>query len=928
MDYTLPIFDKYREWIRAARENNNKWEDIKYGLTGTEEGLKGFLDIQAKVNFWNIDEEAWMDIVNLQIAAEKNTVEAKYKRNQAILIDDKQDSNVSIPNSEKSAWQLYKSYLIDKGFDIEAVNDIERSSLRILRRLNIDTREMKPVKGLVIGNVQSGKTANMAALMAMAADWGWNMFIVLSGTIENLRQQTQRRLYNDLTNKSGNINWKCYEHLSKKSTYGQRAQDLRLEDGSSDRHFTVCLKNSTRLKNLIDWLQMDVNKQKQMKILVIDDEADQASINTADITTKERKAINKLMVNLVEGKNKNSKTIDSKYRAMNYIGYTATPYANILNEASDDSLYPRSFISTLSVSNQYFGPQQIFGAEGMDYDGLNIVREIDIDELESIKEIHNAERYSITSGLKKSICWFLCGSATMRYWGYKKPISMLVHTSQKQDHHGNVASVIDSWISSCDKEKLLILCEEIWKEETEKFTFENFKEQYPNYGISFEKINKYPQFSEIREEIKNIISIPIANIKLDEEGELEYHDGIHLCIDNCRNSGINEEGMYVRLAYPEGKRNPAPIFIVIGGATLSRGLTIEGLISTYFLRSVGQADTLMQMGRWFGYRKSYELIPRIWITEKTRRQFEFLSALDQELRDEIVHMDTMGHNPSEYGPKVKNTPMYSFIRITGKNKMQSATETSMNYSGAMNQTTVFDNNFDILSYNKNITVEFINSLGDSFKKSNCASNSLVWRGINYKLIFKELLMKIKFNGRNKVFNDIESVEKWIEKATNQGYLTDWNVVLSGREKASTDHGVQEFKCCKINKVERSRKKLNNETDIINIGALRAPIDLIADVDYEVLDSSTKELVDKYATRAVKDIRVNAGLSQTPQLIIYFIDKNSKGNGKLREDLNALEDIIGICINVPGGRRGTTYGETISIKFENTLFDNMGDVEDN
>lgn len=928
MDYTLPIFDKYREWMRLAKENDNEWKDIMYGLTGSEEGLKEFLENQKKYSFWNIDEKAWMDIVNLQIEAEKKTIEVKYKRKQAILIDDNQDSNVSIPCSEKSAWQLYKSYLLEQGFDSESVDDIERSTLKILRRLNSDTREMKPVKGLVIGNVQSGKTANMAALMAMAADWGWNMFIVLSGTIENLRQQTQKRLYNDLTNKSGTINWKCYEHLSKRCTYGQRTQDLRLEDSHSDRHFTVCLKNSTRLKNLIDWLQMDANKQKQMKILVIDDEADQASINTAEITKQERKAINKLMVNLVEGKNKNGKTIDSKYKAMNYIGYTATPYANILNEASDESLYPRSFISTLSVSNQYFGPQQIFGVEGMDYDGLNIVREIDIDELASIKEIHNGESFSITSALKKSICWFLCGSATMRYWGYKKPISMLVHTSQKQDHHGNVASIINSWISNYDKEKLLILCEEVWREETERFTFENFKEQYPNYGISFEKINKYPQFGEIREEIKNIISIPIANIKLDEEGELEYHDGIHLCIDNCRNSGINEEGMYVRLAYPEIKRNIAPIFIVVGGATLSRGLTIEGLISTYFLRTVGQADTLMQMGRWFGYRKSYELIPRIWITEKTKKQFEFLSALDQELRDEIVHMDTMGCSPSEYGPQVKNTPMYSFIRITAKNKMQSATETSMNYSGTTNQTTAFDNNLDTLSFNKNIAIDFINSLGPLFDESNCASNCLVWRGIDYNLIFKELLKKIKFNSRNKVFNDIDNVEKWIKKATNDGYLTNWNVVLSGVAKASTEESVQEFKYCKINKVKRSRKKQHNKEDILNIGVLRAPIDLIADVDYELLDSSVKELVDNYATSAAKTIRDNAGLSQTPQLIIYFIDKNSKGNSSLREDLNALEDVIGICMNVPGGRRGTTYGETISIKFENTLFDNMGDVEDN
>lgn len=104
--------------------------------------------------------------------------------------------------------------MIKGGFKEEIVDEMERTTLKILKRLSSDTTEMKPVKGLVIGNVQSGKTANMAALMAMAADWGWNMFIVLSGTIENLRQQTQNRLLNDL-NCQGNLNWNGLEHLSK-----------------------------------------------------------------------------------------------------------------------------------------------------------------------------------------------------------------------------------------------------------------------------------------------------------------------------------------------------------------------------------------------------------------------------------------------------------------------------------------------------------------------------------------------------------------------------------------------------------------------------------------------------------------------------------------------------------------------------------------
>lgn len=250
----------YRNRIKQARERGDEWETIS--LENDKEKLEKFIEQQRELNFWDITSEQWVDLVNLQKDAERNTIEIKYRTEQAMLMDEGQDSDVTIPQDERSSWQLYKKHLLDQGFKPKVVQNIEDTTLKLLRRLNNNTVDMEPIKGLVIGNVQSGKTANMAALMAMAADWGWNMFMVLSGTIENLRQQTQKRLFNDL-NKPGNINWRGLEHLSKKSTYGQRAQDLRFEEDSADRHFTVCLKNSGRLRKLIEWLQADPNKQNK-----------------------------------------------------------------------------------------------------------------------------------------------------------------------------------------------------------------------------------------------------------------------------------------------------------------------------------------------------------------------------------------------------------------------------------------------------------------------------------------------------------------------------------------------------------------------------------------------------------------------------------------------------------------------------------------
>lgn len=925
-DYSLPIYDKYRDWIKIAREKGIEWDKITYAMKSNLNELKEFLEDQKLKNWWDIDCDDWMQIATLEKEAEEQTKAIQYLDGHAMIHEEGQDNDVSIPKGEKSAWQLYKKKLMSQGFKTSVIDEMEKTTIKILRRLSSDTISKSPIKGLVIGNVQSGKTANMAALMAMAADWGWNMFIVLSGTIENLRQQTQKRLLNDL-NIPGTLNWRGLEHLSKKPSYGQRTQDLHFEEDSKDRHFTVCLKNAVRLRKLIQWMQSDPNKQRQMKILVIDDEADQAGINTADISTHERKAINRLIVNLVNGKNEKGEDTDIQYRAMNYIGYTATPYANVLNESGKESLYPRNFITTLGVSKEYFGPQQIFGADGGDYAGMDIVRIIDNHELNSIKDIHDGECFNIPDSLISAICWFLCGSAMMRYWELKKPVSMLVHTSQKQDHHQHIADFIHEWLET-DPEIVLKKCSEVWKYETERFSFKTFRKQYPDYDRKDEEISKYPQFEDIESEIRKLLK-DVRNIPLGEDGELEYHEGIHLCIDNCSNpKGINEDGMYVRLAYPDSPTiNTTPAFIVVGGATLSRGLTIEGLISSYFLRSVNQADTLMQMGRWFGYRKGYELLPRIWITSKTYDQFVFLSTLDQELREEIRYMDHMRINPSQYGPKIKNTPKYNFIKITAKNKMQSAKAADMDLSGSYSQTYLFHNDEKILKSNIVAVTKFIESLGKPEDRKLCnkhAENTLIWRNVPYNQIYS-MLKEYRAPKRLMVFNtdDIEGVAEWVNKMTSEGKLTNWNVVIAGIADKSY---VWKLPYGEIGKVKRTRKKNYHDKNIINIGVLRDPKDLIADVDLDGKDADLINDVEKFKAKDAKSIRNRAGLDMTPQLLIYMVNKYSKADSETnREDLKAPEDLVGLCLNIPGGKSGANYAAKITIRLENNLFDDNGDL---
>lgn len=928
MDYQLNNGKDYSRpsaWIDEARRRGEDWDLITFGKGIDGKELEKFLKNQQVCDWWpEMNIEEWKALVN-----EKKEIENRgkriYENSRACILTDPETivDNKGCPVNSDSCWLCYKKKLHDvRGFSQYDIDNIERASIEILNRLSSDTSKTLPVKGLVIGNVQSGKTANMGGLIAMAADYGWNMFIILSGTIDNLREQTESRLYDDLSSDDMRFSWHRITNPKKLSKSVDPVSKLKLGQKARERYLIVSLKQQTRLSNLLEWLHQDINAMSNLRILLIDDEADQASINTHK-EDKPRTKINRLIMDIVNCWNKNvenrkSNTFDGHYLAMNYICYTATPYANCLNENGEDSLYPRDFIDVLPTSEKYIGPDKMFESEEEYTENvLDIIRTIpSSDDKKTLKErelILNMALVDLDympTALQNSILWFLCSVAIFRYWGKKDPVSMLINISVKNEMHNKIDGLIRDWLLQ-KRSNLVFLCKELYEKETKRFTLSDFLSVMPNYDS---QVETYPLFENIRPYIEELISYEPQRIKLEEDDHYTYSRGIHLCIDNS-SSNISQTEVK-RIIYPSSSDNLdfATAFIVIGGNTLSRGLTLKGLVSSYFLRSSSQMDTLMQMGRWFGYRIGYELLPRIWMTDDINNKFKFMAGVERELRDTLFRMKA--ESPDNFKIAFRTHPKVSWLKLTDNSKMQSAVQCDMDFSAVLMQTFVFDTDIKTLESNMNITEKFINSLGHYDRESN-RNNGYVWSDVPFQVIKDGFLGegKYKFAETNStsLFQRFDLAIPWASEMTEKGVLGNWNIMVLGLTRGTQDesriwsipNGL------KITKINRSRLGSSKGKMQANIGALIDPRDGMADAKVKDIPSN--------ANLSAQEYRAAAKLESVPALIIYCIDKNSmpqKKNADLGDErrvpLGVDKDIIGIAMIIPP-TRNTTKQFYVTIK---------------
>jgi hypothetical protein len=919
-----PKFDCYRAYIELARRNGRQWDFLEHLNRSPEELDRWFLD-QEETHFWprlgataDLRRAQWQAIVRAKKAAEEMSVAAT--RPLVIVGAEESEQNIQVPLTEQSAWQMYRAHLGLQGWKPASIDSIENSALHILRRMRLNTAGRSAVKGLVVGHVQSGKTANMAGLISMAADYRWNLFIVLSGTLENLRIQTRNRLVRDL-NHPVNLSWKVIEHPSPASPAGERAQDMQFHAAGRDRHLVVSLKNASRLEALIGWISKHRAGMQQMRIVIIDDEADQGGINTAKVSDEERSRINQLIVDLVK----------LPVQSVNYVAYTATPAANFLNEGPGESLYPEDFIVALPQSEEHFGPVQVFGNPDAGRPALGIVQDVSSEDLEVLGALHKGEGNTMPASLGNAVLWFLCCVAAMRHKGFRKPVSMLVHTSAAQKHHAAVEDALRAFLHACgeDLPTFVARCREVWEARTADLDPESFRERFPSYGRLGE-LEDYPQFAEFSSGLAVLVST-ITAIQLDEEYERTYHEGLHVCVDNCANNGITDENEVRRLFYPDPEHSHVPdtatAFIVIGGGTLSRGLTIENLVSTFFLRASAQADSLMQMGRWFGYRKGYELLPRIWMPEATREKFEFMTIAEEDLRDDLQRFMYRGARPSEFGPRVRVHPRVSWLRPTAKGRMQSVVTADYDFSGVNRQTTLFhdgDGSGDIHKANLVLTEAFLAAAGTPAAGQ---ANSLVWRDVGVKAV-SAFLGGFRFHDASQFFSEIGPFLEWLESQAEEAGYSSWNVVAAGTDPAAGR--AWKLPGGAVGLVSRTRIVPERSDGAVSIGALRDPRDLLADAGA----GTAAELKGQLNNADVERLRDECGVGGIPQLLVYLIDRNSTPraatrvakDGRSRANLGAEADIVGLSLWLPGvSDRRASYAVRLTVRIPPALLASDDDL---
>ncbi|MEG0670725.1 Z1 domain-containing protein [Clostridium sp.] len=689
-------------------------------------------------------------------------------------------------------WKRYEKYLLEnKGWARSTIDkSIDNTTDKVMNAIaNPNKKVAVERKGMVVGYVQSGKTAHYIGVINKAIDAGYKVIIVLAGMHNNLRAQTQSRIDEEVLGFETSIDYILSEMkeipniigVGTKMIVNRDTQTLTSRDEKGDFNkerkkvhlstdiptIFVVKKNYRNLEALAEYFQnhkkASIDKELKRKymdanypLLLIDDEADQASVNTKyeydEGNIKDKNKFSRI--------NGDIRDLFHIFDCRSYIGYTATPYANIFipSEINSDKhgkdLFPNDFILSLPKPPNYIGAHEFFGSEN-DLE-MPLRRKINIESLAFVNQKDKTVGKEIPEDLKKAIKSFVISTAIRQCRGHiGMPNTMLIHITRLTDTqklvHKRVANyfenlgnkIADGHIETINEMKILF--EEDYKNTTNKMrnSHEKFMDSIKDY-----------EWEAVFNEIKDIIT----------------DDMIKIYSINGRSKDA--------LLYKEHKGKQYNV-IAIGGDKLSRGLTLEGLTVSYFTRESKMYDTLMQMGRWFGFRPEYDDLCRLYVQDDLYAWFKHISFATDDLREQIEYMNNIEETPQNFGLRVATHPN---MKISGSNKVQSGEERKVTFSNVFSQTRSMDISAE--KYNKNFKAiyNFLEVCGEPAKgywdkqgRGGNTNNHVFWQNISGHYV-KDFLLSYETSQQANKANS-KYMAEYIDDQIKNGGLIRWTVCL-------------------------------------------------------------------------------------------------------------------------------------------------------
>ncbi|MCC9072125.1 Z1 domain-containing protein [Flavobacterium sp. F-65] len=835
-------------------------------------------------------------------------------------------------------WSRYKSYMYEKDPSFP-INDLDDFTDKILDKCyNPKESGSWDRRGMVVGHVQSGKTSNYVGLINKATDAGYKVIIVIAGTISSLRRQTQERIDEGYIGRSSSayINNNGENRIIGAGKYKADTDIYSLtssfyrtgDEGDFDRKVAnrlnipigknpvvfVIKKNKGILENLIDWFSKDSNirivngqpKLFDVPVLIIDDEADAASVNaTKDIN--EIKTINKLIRTLLNVFDQNT-----------FVGYTATPYANLFipqdyNEELTtivkgktyfigEDLFPKDFIINIIAPKNYIGAAKIFGLEnpvtGESHEPLNVFRVIDDYDPPFFRTINKNNKDQLPEYLPESLETalksFILTCAIRRLRGHeKKHNSMLVHVALYVKWIDRVASLINermkdfkNYISANDAQFLKEL-EELFINDFLPTT-ENVIENIDYKDSRIELHDWYSVKAELKKAASKIYVRAVHGTR--STTNLEYKD-----IDEIDYS-LYEDGFSV---------------IAVGGGRLARGITLEGLSTSYYLRTTRMYDSLMQMGRWFGYRPGYVDLCRLYTTETIYEWFNHITMATEEMRYDFDEMTTRNLKPKDFTLKVRNH--HGLLAITSVAKLFWAQDITMSFSGSNPQTYLLlkdkksiQNNFNNL---KNLFEKLEYPTNENIKQIRNKIKYLLYRNVQIEIL-TDFIENYKINIpsiNNQVISD------YIKSQNKSNNIREWNICIVSNTSEKVllyDEGV----------IKKPENRTEYNTQKYRLSADGKEIELVCSVrnqtehsdSYKITKNQIDDVVDRQVDLAengagsIKERRANESKGL---LLIYALDE--RGTTKVENGI----PIIGYSIHFPKIENEVQVSYSATIKEE-------------